>query len=198
MESSPASLNLPLVLASASPRRREILPLLGLPFETAPAGSEPAIDPRLPLDQAVCAVARGKAAEVASRFPGRTVLGADTVVSVDGLVLGKPRDPEDARRMLRLLQGRSHTVYTGVWLFGPGFPPKGKGFADSARVAFFPLTPREIDEYVATGEPMDKAGAYGIQGAGLRNIRGIEGDFYTVMGLPGGRLWRFLQGLPEE
>ncbi len=189
---------IPLILASASPRRREILTLLGLPFVAVPAENEPAVDPLLPLDQAVCAVARGKAAEVAARYPGRTVLGADTVVSVDGLTLGKPRDEDDARRMLRLLQGRAHTVYTGVWLFGPGRPPEGNGFADSARVAFFSLSPQEIDEYVATGEPMDKAGAYGIQGAGLRNIRGIEGDFYTVMGLPGGRLWRFLHGRPAE
>ena len=188
---------MPLILASASPRRREILSLLGLPFEVAPASSEPAVDPLLPLGEAVCAVARGKAAEVAARFPGRMVLGADTVVSVDGLVLGKPRDEADARRMLRLLQGRTHTVFTGVWLFGPGYPAEGSGFADSAKVTFFPLTSREIDEYVATGEPMDKAGAYGIQGAGLRNIRGIEGDFYTVMGLPGGRLWRFLHNHPE-
>lgn len=188
----------PLILASASPRRREILTLLGLPFEAVPAENEPAVDPLLPLDQAVCAVARGKAAEVAARFPGRVVLGADTVVSVDGLTLGKPRDEADARRMLRLLQGRSHEVYTGVWVFGPGYPSAGYGFADRARVRFFPLSAREIDEYVATGEPMDKAGAYGIQGRGLRNIRGIEGDFYTVMGLPGGRLWRFLNGLPEE
>ncbi len=188
----------PLILASASPRRREILALLGLPFEAVPAENEPAVDPLLPLDQAVCAVARGKAAEVAARFPGRVVLGADTVVSVDGLTLGKPRDEADARRMLRLLQGRSHEVYTGVWVFGPGYPSAGYGFADRARVCFFPLSAREIDEYVATREPMDKAGAYGIQGRGLRNIRGIEGDFYTVMGLPGGRLWRFLNGLPEE
>ena len=188
----------PLILASASPRRREILALLGLPFEAVPAENEPAVDPLLPLDQAVCAVARGKAAEVAARFPGRVVLGADTVVSVDGLTLGTPRDEADARRMLRLLQGRSHEVYTGVWVFGPGYPSAGYGFADRARVCFFPLSAREIDEYVATREPMDKAGAYGIQGRGLRNIRGIEGDFYTVMGLPGGRLWRFLNGLPEE
>lgn len=188
----------PLILASASPRRREILALLGLPFEAVPAENELAVDPLLPLDQAVCAVARGKAAEVAARFPGRVVLGADTVVSVDGLTLGKPRDEADARRMLRLLQGRSHEVYTGVWVFGPGYPSAGYGFADRARVCFFPLSAREIDEYVATREPMDKAGAYGIQGRGLRNIRGIEGDFYTVMGLPGGRLWRFLNGLPEE
>ena len=189
---------IPLILASASPRRREILTLLGLPFVAVPAENEPAVDPLLPLDQAVCAVARGKAAEVAARYPGRTVLGADTVVSVDGLTLGKPRDEDDARRMLRLLQGRAHTVYTGVWLFGPEFPAEGCGFADRARVTFFPLSPREIDEYIATGEPMDKAGAYGIQGTGMRHIRGIEGDFYTVMGLPGGRLWRFLQGRPIE
>ena len=115
----------PLILASASPRRREILTLLGLPFEAVPAENEPAVDPLLPLDQAVCAVARGKAAEVAARFPGRVVLGADTVVSVDGLTLGKPRDEADARRMLRLLQGRSHEVYTGVWVFGPGYPSAG-------------------------------------------------------------------------
>lgn len=180
-----------LILASASPRRREICDRLGLSFDVAPAAGEDPLDLSLPLARAVTVVARAKAQEVAARYPGRLVLGADTVVAApDGAVLGKPRDEADARRMLSLLAGRRHRVLTGVWLCGPG---AGDGFADEAAVDFMPMTPEEIRDYVNTGEPLDKAGAYAIQGAGMRYVRGIRGDFYTVMGLPGARLWAFLR-----
>ena len=185
----------PLVLASGSPRRREILTLLGIPFEVCPASSEEAVDPRLPLDEAVAAVAAGKAREIAAAYPGRTVLAADTVVVLGDQLLGKPRDEADARRMLRSLQGCDHEVLTGVWLFGPALPVQGRGFTDRAKVSFYPMDDGEIDDYIATGEPMDKAGSYGIQGRGLRFVRGVCGDFYTVMGLPAARLWRFLREL---
>lgn len=180
----------PLLLASASPRRREILGMLELPFEAAPAKNEDSIDPGLPIDEAVGLVARGKAEEVAASHPGRIVIGADTVVAIDGKILGKPKDENQAHKMLSTLQGRTHEVYTGVWVCSPG---GGSGFTDCAKVEFYPMSDAEIDAYIATGEPMDKAGAYGIQGKGMRNIRGISGDFYTVMGLPGARLWRFLK-----
>lgn len=180
----------PLLLASASPRRREILGMLELSFEAVPAKNEALIDPSLPIDEAVRLVARGKAEEVAASHPERVVIGADTVVAIDGKILGKPKDKTQAHEMLKTLQGRTHEVYTGVWVCSPG---GCRGFTDRAEVEFYPMNDEEIDAYIATGEPMDKAGAYGIQGKGMRNIRGIRGDFYTVMGLPGARLWRFLK-----
>ena len=180
----------PLILASASPRRREILTLLGLPFEVEPAPGEAAPAPDWTPEQAVLRIARDKAEQVARLRPDRVVVGADTVVVLDGGILGKPADERDAARMLTLLQGREHTVMTGVWVCAHG---RADGFVEQADVSFYPMTRREIEEYVHTGEPMDKAGAYGIQGAGMRYVRGIRGDFYTVMGLPGARLWRFLR-----
>ena len=191
------------ILASASPRRREICDLLGLSYTVIPALSESSLDPALPLEQAVMEVARAKAEEVAASHPGQLVLGADTVVAAqDGLfpaVLGKPRDPEDACRMLQRLAGRRHRVLTGIWLCGESDGiPIARGFTDQTQVQFAPLTPEEAAAYVATGEPMDKAGAYAIQGRGMRYIRGIEGDFYTVMGLPGARLWEFLRPILEN
>lgn len=183
------------ILASASPRRREICERMGLAVEIIPAVGEPPLDAALPLEQAVREIARGKAEEVAARFPERRVLGADTVVEIDGQVLGKPQDAEQAAAMLRRLSGRTHRVLTGVWAVGPGF---GRGFTAAAQVEFEPMSEAEIAAYVATGEPLDKAGAYGIQGIGMRYVRGIVGDYYTVMGLPGAALWRFLQQFPEN
>ncbi len=183
-------MNKPIVLASASPRRREILDLLGVPYTVCPAAGELSVAADLPPEQAILRVARGKAEAVAAAHPHSTVLGADTAVVADGAILGKPHDAADAARMLRLLSGRTHRVITAVWVCGESF---NTGFADSAEVTFFPLSEKEIAAYVATGEPMDKAGAYAVQGYGARHIRGICGDFYTVMGLPAGRLYRFLQ-----
>ena len=185
----------PLLLASASPRRREILTLLGEDFEVEPALSEPPPDPALPLEKAVLAVARCKAEEVAARHPHRLVVGADTIVVAEGKILGKPGSPEEAGRMLRRLAGRTHEVMTGVWICSPGLCG---GFTETASVSFYPMTEEEIAEYVDSGEPMDKAGAYAIQGTGMRYIQGIHGDFYTVMGLPGSRLRRFLRKFREK
>lgn len=192
MKDSSAS---PLLLASASPRRREILTLLGEDFEVEPAGAEPPADTALPLEKAVLAVARCKAEEVAARRPGRLVVGADTIVVTDGKILGKPGSREEAGRMLRLLSGKTHEVMTGVWVCSPGLCD---GFTDTAAVSFYPMTEEEIADYVDSGEPMDKAGAYAVQGIGMRYIRGIQGDFYTVMGLPGSRLRRFLRKFRES
>ena len=180
------------ILASASPRRQELLTKLGIPFVVEPARQEPPVDSALPPEQAVLAVARAKAEEVACRHPDSVVLGADTAVILPEqggeAALGKPRDAAQAAEMLRRLSGRSHRVLTAVWLCTAA---GGDGFCDAAAVSFYPMTEAEIAAYVATGEPMDKAGAYAIQGAGMRFIRGIEGDFYTVMGLPAARLWHF-------
>ena len=188
-------MNCPLILASASPRRKEILERLGLSFAVDPARRELPPDPSLPTGQAVLAVARGKAEEVAERHPGTVVLGADTAVCLEGTLLGKPRDERHARAMLTALQGREHQVLTAVWVCAPPVPgrPASGGFVSRARVRFYPMSGREIGEYIATGEPMDKAGAYGIQGFGMRYIRDISGDYYTVMGLPGARVRRFLR-----
>ena len=125
-------------------------------------------------------------------FPDETVIGADTVVSIDGEILGKPHDEADAWRMLELLSGRTHSVFTGVAVISNG---KLTTFAEETRVTFFTLDDREIARYIAAGEPFDKAGAYGIQGAGALLVKGIEGDYYNVMGLPAGRLYRLLKSL---
>lgn len=180
----------PIVLASASPRRQEICTLLGLEFTVVPAQNEPPVDLSLGVDEAILRVARGKAQAVAAVCGDVPVLGADTAVVVDGEILGKPRNEAHAKEMLRRLSGRSHRVVTGVWLCDGD---NSEGFADSAEVTFASLTEQEIDDYVRSGEPMDKAGAYGIQGRGMRFITGLCGDFYTVMGLPAGRLYQLLK-----
>lgn len=184
-----------IILASASPRRREILTLGGVPFEVCPAADETAPADLSP-EELVRALARSKATQVAGKFADRVILGADTMVVLDGEMLGKPRSPEHAVEMLMQLQGREHQVMTGVWCIRTNkekTPVKEEGFTDIATVKFFPMTREEAEEYVATSEPMDKAGAYGIQGFGMRFVEGIRGDFYTVMGLPAGRLLRFLR-----
>ena len=184
----------PLILASASPRRREILTWAGVPFEVYPAPDEYAPAGLVPFDR-VRELAKSKAAQVAPRFPGRTVLGSDTMVVCDDRVLGKPHTPDEAVDMLMLLQGREHTVMTGVWCIRTdetGHTVREDGFTDTVAVKFYPFPREEAAAYVATGEPMDKAGAYGIQGRGMRLVERINGDFFSVMGLPGGRLLRFL------
>ena len=160
-----------IILASQSPRRRELLAQMGVPqFEVVPALGEEIASPGLSPAQLVEVLSRQKAEEVAVQAgPDDVVIAADTVVAVDGAVLGKPRDPADAARMLSLLSGRAHTVYTGVTV---------------RRGTFSPLTQSEISAYIATGEPMDKAGAYGIQGRGCVLVEGIDGNYHNVVGLP--------------
>ncbi len=188
-------MNKPIILASASPRRREILSLAGIPFSICPANEESAPDGLAPIDR-VQALARSKAADVARTHADAVILGADTMVLLDNAMLGKPCSTDDAVAMLLSLQGRQHQVMTGVWFIQTdvdGNIVKQDGFTDVAAVKFYPMTRDEAENYVATGEPMDKAGAYGIQGYGMRFIEYIHGDFYTIMGLPSGRLIRFLQ-----
>ena len=180
-----------MILASQSPRRRELLAQMGLTqFIIRPALGEEKADPGLTPGRLVEALSRRKAEEVAARSdPGDLVIAADTVVAVDGRILGKPRDGAQAREMLTLLSGRSHTVYTGVTVRRDGEVLTGH---EATRVRFRPLSPAEIDAYVRTGEPMDKAGAYGIQGLGALLVEGIEGDYCNVVGLPVCRLGRML------
>ena len=173
-----------LVLASTSPRRRELLSLLGLPFEVIGSGYDEAqVDPagQAPPDY-VTQLASGKAAEVAGRLDAETlIIGADTTVVLDGAFLNKPQDAADARRMLRLLSGRTHEVYTGLCL---RHGPTKRTECAVTEVTFDTLTDYVIDAYVATGEPLDKAGAYGIQGKALSFIPSINGDYFNVVGLP--------------
>jgi septum formation protein len=167
-----------LILASASPRRAELLRAAGFEFDVLVADVDETLDPGESPDGYVRRLALAKAEAVKPRAGGRPVLGADTVVVIDGRVLGKPADMADARRMLRLLAGRQHTVMTGVHL------TSGTTIVDSTRVEFAGLTASEIDWYVATGEPMDKAGAYAVQGLASRFVTRIDGSYSNVVGLP--------------
>lgn len=184
-----------LILASQSPRRQEILSLAGLEFVVHPAEGEYAPEGLVPFDR-VCALARSKAEQIASLYPNSLILGSDTMVVLDDVALGKPKDEEDAVNMLLSLQDRTHQVMTGVWIVetdASGQAVKSSGFTDVTTVDFWGFSREEAAEYVATGESIDKAGSYGIQGKGMRFVKGIQGDYFTVMGLPGSRLLRFLQ-----
>ena len=181
----------PLILASASPRRAELLRAAGIPFETHVSDVDETLLPDEAAADFVRRLAKAKAQAIAETFPDRAVLGADTVVVVEGTVLGKPDDEEDARQMLQLLSDRTHQVLTGVCLIGPGVEAQGSLGGRYVRVEvarttveFAPLSPAEIDRYVASGEPMDKAGAYAIQGLASRFVSRIDGSYSNVVGLP--------------
>ena len=183
----------PLVLPSQSPRRRHLLSQIGFAFTVYPSPIEEIIPPGAAPAEVVEVLALQKAESVAEIHPEALTLGADTIVELDGQILGKPTDADDARRMLRLLQGATNTVYTGIALVHPATGRQACAHEVTA-VTFAPMTEDEIDAYVATGSPMDKAGAYGIQDdRGALFIQGIEGDFYNVVGLPLHRLYRLLR-----
>lgn len=186
-----------LILASTSPRRRELLGLLGLPFEVvASRYDEAALAPGgLTPPEYVTRLALGKASEVAARTEGDAlVIGADTTVILDGATLNKPADAADARRMLRMLSGRTHQVYTGLCLIAVRDGVAEEVQTDHAvtDVTFDTLADDTVAAYVATGEPLDKAGAYGIQGKALSFIPGIHGDYFNVVGLPVFQLCKML------
>ncbi|MGB8734429.1 MAG: Maf family protein [Candidatus Sulfotelmatobacter sp.] len=193
-----------LILASASPRRQELLRNAGIPFTVQPADIDES--PRAGEGAQECAerLARDKALAVFRNHPQSYVLGADTIVVVDDTILGKPRDANDAARMLRLLSGRTHAVITGVCVVGPDAVgsvasrqvPAASGTdtaSETTLVTFCELSESEIRDYVVTGEPMDKAGAYGIQGIASRWIPRIEGDYSNVVGLPVARVYAMLR-----
>lgn len=189
-----------IILASASPRRRELLAQIGLEFEVRVSDVEEevtATEPAKVVEELSCQKAKAVFGElIRERRMGEMVIGADTVVSVDGNILGKPANKKEAVRMLKMLSGRTHEVYTGVTvmyfnLFAKGGPVMlEKSFHEKTEVTFFPMTDEEIAEYVATGDCLDKAGAYGIQGFCARYIQGIQGDYNNVVGLPVGRLYQ--------
>ena len=177
-----------LVLASRSPRRSQVLQQAGIPFVTRPADVDEAPYPGEPPRDYVLRVAREKAAAVATA-PGEIVLGADTTVVIKGEILGKPRDAEEAVHMLEALSGNRHEVLTGICLRS-----EARSIEDCAETSvwFAPLSPRQIAGYAATGEPMDKAGAYAIQGLASKFIERIEGCYFNVMGLPVALVYRHL------
>ena len=185
---------MPLVLASKSPRRRDLLKMAGIDNFLVITGDDDELEPLgLSPEQTVCEIALGKA-KSALRLCGEddTIIAADTLVYLDGNPLGKPGNTDEAMSMLRALSGRRHSVYTGVAIL------KGKTrsvFAEVTDVFFRVMTDEEITSYIATGEPMDKAGAYGAQGKGAMFIERIEGDFFNVMGLPLCRLSLTLKNL---
>ncbi|MBQ1554389.1 MAG: septum formation protein Maf [Clostridia bacterium] len=177
-----------IILASGSPRRRELLEMTGLKFdvvtsdadESVPEGTDPAVAALMLSERKALAVAR------LERCRGCVVIGADTIVSLDGQTFGKPKDDLDAYRMLMALSDRTHTVYTGVSIVNTDLTISR--FVESTEVHFYPLSHEQIRDYIATGEYSDKAGSYAIQGGGAVFISGIIGDYYNVMGLPIGRL----------
>ena len=184
------------ILASGSPRRQQLLCQITEDFSVLPSQIEERRDPSWTAQELPRQLAAQKALDVSSRNPAALVIGADTIVSLDGTVLGKPRDEADAADMLRSLSGRTHQVYTGVTLI---YWKKGnkqlKSFYEKTDVFFYPLRPDQIESYIATGEPMDKAGAYGIQGLAAAFVRRIEGDYYNVVGLPVARLIQEMESL---
>jgi septum formation protein len=178
------------VLASQSPRRRELLALIGIAHEVRPADIDESALPDETAEAHCERLAREKAlALAAGAGDGALVIGSDTIVVVDGRILGKPRDEQDAMRMLRLLSGRSHVVLTAVAVVRHGRVESG---VERVSVTFRPLDDSEIAAYIATREPMDKAGAYGIQGFGATIVERIDGDYFAVMGLALTRLVRLM------
>jgi septum formation protein len=190
--SSAAGTHPRVILASQSPRRRELLTLIGIPHEVRPAD----VDETVHADEAPgphCErLARQKAHTLAVAHPDAVVIGSDTIVVIDGDILGKPGDRADAVAMLSRLSGRTHTVCTAVAVSHGGVTLSE---VETVAVTFRMLEPAQIAAYVDTGEPMDKAGAYGIQGLGATNVARIDGDYFAVMGLPLGRMVALLRQL---
>ena len=197
-----------IILASASPRRAELLRAAGIEFDAMPANADETVHPGETPEAYVQRVAEAKASAVRQRANGRPVLAADTVVVIDEMILGKPGDREDAKRMLRMLSGRAHDVLTAVTLLSgadplgprgePGKAPQVDKRIDLTTVEFAPLTGDEIDWYVATGEPDDKAGAYAIQGYASRFITRIDGSYSNVVGLPVALVYEMINSLERE
>jgi septum formation protein len=185
-----------LILASQSPRRQELLRVLGWPFDVIPSGVDESSSPTdLAPPELARWLAEQKAEDVARRYPGAFVIGADTIVVLGDRVMGKPADADDARRMLRSLSNATHRVITAIALRRAGPEPLGRSEVVSTEVTFRPLTENEIEAYLLTGEPMDKAGAYAIQGVGSLLVTGVRGDYPNIVGLPMVRLAELLRSV---
>lgn len=181
-----------MILASKSPRRIELMTLAGFDFISVPALKDENIPDGTSPSDAVLMLSHQKAQEIAEKYPTDTVIGADTVVALGNEIMGKPKDEQAAFDMLKKLSGKTHTVLTGVCVISPD---KQINFYEKTEVEFYPLGDDEIRQYISSGEPMDKAGAYGIQEKGAMFVKRINGDFYNVVGLPVARLARELKSL---
>ena len=180
-----------IILASGSPRRKEILTLADLDFDVMPSNAEEITTKTAP-HEVVMGLAAIKARDIYEKSDKQSmIVGADTVVAYQEQILGKPADEEDAKRMLSMLSGQTHEVYTGVCVIEDG---EAKTFYEETKVTFYEISDEQIDHYIKTGEPMDKAGSYGIQGKAAVFIKGIEGDYYNVVGFP---IARFLQEITK-
>ena len=177
------------ILASGSPRRQELLKLVTEDFAVCPVDVDETLPEGMPVEMAAAFLADKKAAAGAVLYPENIVLGCDTVVLLGDEIMGKPKDRDDAFRMLRALSGETHSVLTGVSLY---LGKQTTVFTSETMVTFYPLTDAEIEAYLETGEPFDKAGAYGIQGKGSLLVERIEGDYFNVVGLPVAALSRQL------
>ena len=169
------------IVASASPRRKELLSMAGFEFEIIPSDADETLPENMGAYEAVKELSKRKAFSVWSDNKDAVVLGCDTVVALDDIILGKPEDEEEAEKMLNTLSGREHYVYSGVCITDG---ERTKQFVGSAKVKFYNLSKDTIRSYIATKEPMDKAGSYGIQGIGSMLVEKIEGDYFTIVGLP--------------
>ena len=178
-----------LILASQSPRRHDILRWMGIPFETEVCTDPENVDKNLSPAETVKALALHKAQYAKRLHPESYVLGSDTIVVLNNEILGKPRSPEQAKEYLHRLQGRAHTVYTGVALLYGNMQDVR---CDETQVTFRPMSDTEIEWYVSTGEPLDKAGAYGLQGLGSVFVDHMEGNYFTVIGLPAPTVYEML------
>lgn len=181
-----------IILASNSPRRKELFKLITEDFEIETSNLEEIIDDEIPFEEAVMELAFQKAADVFSKHKEDYVLGFDTLVLIDDTLLGKPKNKEEAKMMLKQLSGKTHFVITGCAIISKVV---SKSFYEKTRVTFVTMSDEEIDEYVDTLEPMDKAGAYAIQGKGAKFVKSVTGDFFTVMGMPISKLYRELKDL---
>ncbi|MET3697387.1 septum formation protein [Bacillus oleivorans] len=171
----------PLILASGSPRRSELLKQMNIPFEIHKSGVSEDLPPQIYPQDAVIELSSRKALDVAAKFPDYFVLGADTVVSIQNEILGKPHNQDEAISMLKKLSAATHQVYTGVTIVAEG---SVHSFYDVTDVTFWELSEQDINTYIESREPFDKAGGYGIQGKGAYLVKEIKGDYYSVMGLP--------------
>ncbi len=170
-----------IILASASPRRQELLRLIFNEFNVIPSDAEEIVNENISAENTAEYLAVLKAKAVAEKYPQDTVIGADTCVVIGNKILGKPKDKEDARKMIKLLSGNVHKVITGCAIIGG---KKINSFSAETEVEFYPLSDAEIEEYINTSEPYDKAGGYGIQGKASLFVKGIKGDYFNVVGLP--------------
>ena len=184
--------NIKFILASKSPRRTELLKLLNIDFMVIPSDIDEMINKNLTIEEVVMDIALKKAKDISSKNPDYYVLGFDTLVILDGIPLGKPIDEKDAFRMLKLLSGRTHTVLTGCAIVNNMYIDTFYGSAD---VTFYEMSNEEILEYINTKEPLDKAGAYGIQAYGSRYIEKVNGDYFTIVGLPIAKLYKKINKL---